>query len=404
MRGGSAPLAEAWLPCCATPPCSSCAQGLTRAVSDVACGAPATSLADTLTVAFRRAERAAERAALQAKLLADPYAAKAAAAKAAASEFDPLGGQGTCACAEPRPCAHDAPGNDLCLPTTWCAACCATGTCPEGVSCFGYEAGGPTWQGTCCAHGSTHCAEASLDFFAAVDSYDSYGTYTYYGDPEPPPPEEEEEEEAPEAAAPTRFVGEFGSAAHVAALSAIAQSVFTSAAATSAISAATDGVQALAALQAGDEAALDEACPGSALSSGSRFGSRLATDGADAAGNASYWLSVGRSDALIDVALANTALVHALKLGWEYPARDVLVLYSSEAAGEEWELGGMHVGSSAADVASQVALTTACDQRAKGSERCASPHGSTGGVLARRLRVLLANATTVTQPQPKPNP
>ena len=104
---------------------------------------------------------------------------------------------------------------------------------------------------------------------------------------------------------------------------------------------------------------------------------------------------MGRSDALIDIALASTALVHALQLSWEYPARAVLVLYSGEGAGEEWELGGMHVGSSAADIASQVALTTACDQRAKGSERCASPHGSTSGVLARRLRVLLANATTL---------
>lgn len=31
-------------------------------------------------------------------------------------------GQGTCACADPTPCAHDAPGNDSCLSTTGCAA------------------------------------------------------------------------------------------------------------------------------------------------------------------------------------------------------------------------------------------------------------------------------------------
>ena len=49
---------------------------------------------------------------------------------------------------------------------------------------------------------------------------------------------------------------------------------------------------------------------------------------------------MGRSDALIDIALASTALVHALQLSWEYPARDVLVLYSAEAAGDSWELGG----------------------------------------------------------------
>ena len=70
------------------------------------------------------------------------------------------GSQDACACVDPLPCAHDAIGNDQCLPTTWCAACCATGTCQAGVSCFGYVAGGATWQGTCCAHGSTHCGES----------------------------------------------------------------------------------------------------------------------------------------------------------------------------------------------------------------------------------------------------
>ena len=70
------------------------------------------------------------------------------------------GSQDACACVDPLPCAHDAIGNDQCLPTTWCAACCATGTCQPGVSCFGYEAGGAYWQGTCCAHGSTHCGES----------------------------------------------------------------------------------------------------------------------------------------------------------------------------------------------------------------------------------------------------
>ena len=155
-------------------------------------------------------------------------------------------------------------------------------------------------------------------------------------------------------------------------------------------------MQALAALQAEDDEALDEACPASALSSGNRFGSRLATDGAGADGNGSYWLSVGRTDALLDLALTSTALVHTLKLSWEYPARDVLVLFSADAAGEDWELGGMHYGSSMGVLPpSEVALATVCGQRAKGSERCGSPHGNTGGVLARRLRILLANATTV---------
>ena len=69
---------------------------------------------------------------------------------------------------------------------------------------------------------------------------------------------------------------------------------------------------------------------------GGRFGSRLATDGA----SASYWLSVGRTDALLDVTLSSTTLVHKLMLTWEYPARDVLVLFSADAAGEDWQLGG----------------------------------------------------------------
>ena len=236
------------------PPRSTCAQEITRAVSDVACGVAATSLEDTLTVAFKRAERAAERAALRAKSLADPYTASKA---------------------------------------------------------------GPS----------------VTDTYGTYDSYGSYGTYPYYGEFEAPRPEEA----APEPAAPKRFVGDFGSAAHVAALSAIAQSVFTAAPAASAIS---DGVQALTALQTEDDDALDEACPASALSAGNRFGSQLATDGAGAAGNASYWLSVGRADALLDIALGSTALVHKLRLDWEYPARDVLVLFSADAAGEDWQLGG----------------------------------------------------------------
>ena len=54
---------------------------------------------------------------------------------------------------------------------------------------------------------------------------------------------------------------------------------------------------------------------------GRRFGSRLATDGA----SRSYWLSAGRDDALLDVTLSSTTLVHTLRLTWEYPARDVRV-------------------------------------------------------------------------------
>ena len=63
------PLPLTRLPCCELAPgevaCATCAQNHTSAVADVACGAPATRLDDTLTVAYLRAERAAERAALR---------------------------------------------------------------------------------------------------------------------------------------------------------------------------------------------------------------------------------------------------------------------------------------------------------------------------------------------------
>ena len=63
------PLRLTRLPCCELAPgevaCATCAQNHTSAVVEVACGAPATRLDDTLTVAHLRAERAAERAALR---------------------------------------------------------------------------------------------------------------------------------------------------------------------------------------------------------------------------------------------------------------------------------------------------------------------------------------------------
>ena len=42
----------------------------------------------------------------------------------------------------------------------------------------------------------------------------------------------------------------------------------------------------------------------------------------------------------IERATTRATLVHKLLLTWEYPAREVLVLYSSYAAGDtSWELG-----------------------------------------------------------------
>ena len=82
-----------------------------------------------------------------------------------------------------------------------------------------------------------------------------------------------------------------------------------------------DATTALDAVQKADNDPLDAPCEASGLVGGRRFGSRLATDGA----SSSYWLSAGRDDALLDVTLSSTTLVHTLRLTWEYPARDVRV-------------------------------------------------------------------------------
>ena len=84
---------------------------------------------------------------------------------------------------------------------------------------------------------------------------------------------------------------------------------------------------------------------------------------------------------MLDVTLSSTTLVHKLLLTWEYPARDVLVLYSSDAAGDaNWELGG--------------ASNTMADNNAPPTEvRLADTRGSSG-VVAQRLRIFVANATT----------
>ena len=69
-----------------------------------------------------------------------------------------------CGCVDPSPClAHvdDDRSNDRCTPTTWCAGCCAEGTCPDDVSCFGYVPGGAFYQGTCCGGGTFHCGDGT---------------------------------------------------------------------------------------------------------------------------------------------------------------------------------------------------------------------------------------------------
>lgn len=69
-------------------------------------------------------------------------------------------------------------------------------------------------------------------------------------------------------------------------------------------------------------------------------------------------------------------------LTWEYPARDVLVLYSSDAAGDaSWELGG-------------VSNTTVDSNTPPTGVALADARGSSG-VIVQRLRIFVANAMTL---------
>ena len=178
-----------------------------------------------------------------------------------------------------------------------------------------------------------------------------------------------------------QYVGDFGSTAHVAALSAVAQSIYTASSSSTSI---VSGTEALAALQAADGDALDAECAASGLTAGNRFGSQLASD-VGATNASTYWLSVGRTDAMLDVALDGTTLVQRVLLEWQHPALDVLVLYSADASGTGWTLGGTAQASSAASPPTQVALTTTYPGSATTST----------GVMAQRLRVYVTNATGI---------
>ena len=73
--------------------------------------------------------------------------------------------------------------------------------------------------------------------------------------------------------------------------------------------------------------------------------------------------------------------MHKLLLTWEYPAREVLVLYSSYAAGDtSWELGGTS--------------NTTADGNTPPTEVALADARSSSGVIAQRLRIFVANATT----------
>ena len=129
----------------------------------------------------------------------------------------------------------------------------------------------------------------------------------------------------------------------------------------------------ISALQAEDVDELDFACD-TAISDGNsiKHGAQLATDG-DAT---SYWLSVGRPDALLTLDLGASRLVQSLTFNWKYPAKSLLVMYSTASAGSTWEIGGSISGASDSGPAA-LAITTASS--------------GASGAVARRLRLYMSD-------------
>ena len=172
------------------------------------------------------------------------------------------------------------------------------------------------------------------------------------------------------------YLGSWGSEAYQELLSAIGEGATgLSVAAKAAQVSSMAGV--ISALQEDDDEQLDAACD-TRLADGLtiRYGAQLATDG----DRSSYWLSAGRPDAVLTLDLGSTKLVHRLNFEWKelHEATSLLVLYSAVATGNSWQLGPA-VYQSPSTIGS------------------VSMAGS--GVVARRLRLYMADATNSTWPK-----
>ena len=184
---------------------------------------------------------------------------------------------------------------------------------------------------------------------------------------------------APAKAAPSAlgsgYLGTWGSDAYQAALSALGDSAAGIAGAARKALAASSLSGVIAALQEEDEEAHDATCD-TALADGVsiRHGARLATDG----DRNSYWLSVGRPDAVLTVDLGVTKLVRSLSLDWKDPASSLLLLYSSASHGGSWGFGA----------SAQNSATPPTSLALPGT-----------GVVARRLRLYMAGAANATWPR-----
>jgi hypothetical protein len=173
--------------------------------------------------------------------------------------------------------------------------------------------------------------------------------------------------------AATSYFGSWASPGYQAAMGAVTG---TSAAltASSASTQPTSMAGVIAALQAEDAGSFDSACD-TPLADGVsvRHGAMLATDGDPS----SYWLSVGRSDAVITIDLLTPRLVTSVGFDWRHPADSLMLLYSDVATGNSWTLGGSVYQASSPPSSIAFAST---------------------GVLMQRIRVYMAGASNATWP------
>ena len=138
------------------------------------------------------------------------------------------------------------------------------------------------------------------------------------------------------SALPTTPVGGWASSSHIEAIGALgggSEDGF----AVAGSGGATDMNAVISTLGADDVEPLDQACRTSLTGSGAepaRHGALLATDGDPK----TFWLSVGRPDAVITVDLGATRFIRALHFAWRYPAMSFIVLASTSAVGTDWDV------------------------------------------------------------------
>ena len=85
-------------------------------------------------------------------------------------------------------------------------------------------------------------------------------------------------------------------------------------------------------------------CDGGSLTDGVLFGAHLATDGDPH----TYWLSAGRTDALLTIDFGQPTELRALEIDWKHPARSGLVIASASADDNDWEAVAAWTGQAAA--------------------------------------------------------